>query len=92
MDHSTSMSTHLEHHQNLLKYLTQTFMSHGHDMIVQPVTLSGDAEWPQVADAMIEASDVGCIMRADCPRHEKGYATRTRCGTTSDSAILFRGE
>ena len=41
--------------QKLLKYLTQTFMSHGNEMICQPVTLSGDAEWPKVADAVIEA-------------------------------------
>jgi hypothetical protein len=30
-------------------------MSHGNEMICQPVTLSGYAEWPKVADAMIEA-------------------------------------
>jgi len=30
-------------------------MSHGNDMIGQPGTLSGYAEWPQVADAVIEA-------------------------------------
>jgi hypothetical protein len=39
----------------LSKYLTQTFMSHGNEMICQPVTLSGYAEWPKVADAVIEA-------------------------------------
>jgi hypothetical protein len=39
----------------LLKYLTQTFMSHCKEMICQPVTLSGYAEWPKVADAVIEA-------------------------------------
>jgi hypothetical protein len=33
-------------------------MSHGNDMICQSVTLSGDAEWPKVADAVIEATDV----------------------------------
>src|SRR2546425_6813733 len=31
-------------------------MSHGNEMICQPVTLSGYAEWPKVADAVIEAS------------------------------------
>jgi hypothetical protein len=41
--------------QELSKYLTQTFMAHGHAMIWQQVTLSGDAEWPKVADAVIEA-------------------------------------
>ena len=30
-------------------------MSHCNDMICQPVTLSGYAEWPKVADAVIEA-------------------------------------
>jgi hypothetical protein len=30
-------------------------MSHGNEMICQPVTLSGYAEWPQVADTVIEA-------------------------------------
>jgi hypothetical protein len=41
--------------QKLSKYLTQTFMSHGNEMLCQPVTLSGYAEWPKVADAVIEA-------------------------------------
>jgi hypothetical protein len=30
-------------------------MSHGYEMICQPVALSGYAEWPKVADAVIEA-------------------------------------
>jgi hypothetical protein len=33
-------------------------MSHGNDMIGQPVTLSGYAEWPQVADAVIAADNL----------------------------------
>ncbi len=37
------------------KYLTQTFIAHCNAMICQQVTLSGDAEWPKVADAVIEA-------------------------------------
>ena len=37
------------------KYLTQTFMSHCNEMICQQVTLSGYAEWPKVADAVIKA-------------------------------------
>jgi hypothetical protein len=41
--------------KKLLKYLTQTFMAHCNVMIYQQVTLSGDAEWPKVADAVIEA-------------------------------------
>src|SRR5262245_65258936 len=31
-------------------------MSHGNEMICQSVTLSGYAEWPKVADAVIEAA------------------------------------
>ncbi len=41
--------------EKLSKYLTQTFMAHCSAMICQQVTLSGDAEWPKVADAVIEA-------------------------------------
>ena len=41
--------------EKLSKYLTQTFTAHCNAMICQQVTLSGDAEWPQVADAVIEA-------------------------------------
>ena len=44
------------------KYLTQTFMSHGNEMICQPVTLSGYAEWPKVADAVIEAQKPLMLM------------------------------
>ena len=32
-------------------------MSHGNEMICQPVTLSGYAEWLEVADAVIEANE-----------------------------------
>jgi len=42
--------------KKLLKYLTQTFTAHCNAMICQQVTLSGDAEWPKVADAVIEAA------------------------------------
>jgi hypothetical protein len=31
-------------------------MSHGNEMICQQVTLSGYAEWPKMADAVIEAN------------------------------------
>jgi len=41
--------------EKLSKYLTQTFTAHFNAMICQQVTLSGDAEWPKVADAVIEA-------------------------------------
>src|SRR4030095_12335312 len=42
--------------EKLSKYLTQTFTAHRNAMICQQVTLSGDAEWPKVADAVIEAT------------------------------------
>src|SRR5205807_4696775 len=41
--------------EKLSKYLTQTFIAHRNAMICQQVTLPGDAEWPKVADAVIEA-------------------------------------
>ena len=41
----------------LSKYLTQTFIAHCNAMICQQVTLSGDAEWPKVADAVIKAQN-----------------------------------
>src|SRR2546428_7658812 len=41
--------------EKLSKYLTQTFIAHCNAMICQQVTWSGDAEWPKVADAVIEA-------------------------------------
>jgi hypothetical protein len=44
--------------KKLSKSLTQTFTAHCNAMICQQVTLSGDAEWPKVADAVIEASRV----------------------------------
>jgi hypothetical protein len=45
----------------LSKYLTQTFMSHCNEMICQQVTLSGYAEGPKVADAVIEAHFSTCF-------------------------------
>jgi hypothetical protein len=41
--------------EKLSKYLTQSFTAHCNAMICQQVTLSGEAEWPKVADAVIEA-------------------------------------
>src|SRR5216683_3362903 len=41
--------------EKLSKYLTQTFTAHCNAMICQQVTLSSEAEWPKVADAVIEA-------------------------------------
>src|SRR5437879_6250971 len=43
--------------EKLSKYLTQTFTAHCNAMICQQVTLLGDAEWPKVADAVIEAEE-----------------------------------
>jgi hypothetical protein len=55
--------------QNSSKYLTQTFISYRHEMLGQQVTLSGYAEWPKVADAVIEApshsKNVRSIVRED---------------------------
>ena len=42
--------------EKLSKSLTQTFTAHCNAMICQQVMLSGDAEWPKVADAVIEAT------------------------------------
>src|SRR5215468_50798 len=60
----------------LSKYLTQTFMSHGNELICQPVTLSGYAEWPKVADAVIEAS----------ARAERQYRAHSRTLSRPDRA------
>src|SRR5262249_43471150 len=41
--------------QKLSKYLTQIFIAYCNVMICQQATLSGEAERPKVADAVIEA-------------------------------------
>ena len=41
--------------KKLPKYLTQTRMAHCSATICQQATLSGGAEWPKVADAVIKA-------------------------------------
>jgi|RhiMetdeSRZDD1v2_1073273.scaffolds.fasta_scaffold1687173_1 hypothetical protein len=46
-------------------------MSHGNEMICQPVTLAGYAEWPKVADAVIEAE---ITIRKSQGRSESGFA------------------
>ena len=43
--------------EKLSKYLTHAFMAHCNTMICQQVTLSGEADWPKVADAVIEAHE-----------------------------------
>ena len=48
--------------EKLSKYLTQTFTAHCNAMICQQVTLPGDAEWPKVADAVIEAHKIARVM------------------------------
>src|SRR5215470_1026660 len=58
--------------EKLPKYLTQTFMVHCNAMIYQQVTLSGDAEWPKVADAVIEAG-LDLIVEIEITRRNKGY-------------------
>ena len=51
----------------LSKYLTQAFTDHCNAMICQQVTLSGDTEWPKVADAVIEAHSGGINQaKPDC--------------------------
>ena len=53
--------------EKLSKYLTQTFTAHCNAMICQQVTLLGDAEWPKVADAVIEAhSRTYQLLRGIC--------------------------
>src|SRR5215467_9593397 len=84
----------------LSKYLTQTFMSHGNEMICQHVTLSGYAEWPKVANAVIEASNhiqdfVLCGSRIDRHPHNPTrpcQAAGRAYGRTSPLplAILFQ--
>ena len=55
-----------------VKILDKTFMAHCNVMIDQQVTLSGDAEWPKVADAVIEAF-LSWFARGWVPPHESGY-------------------
>ena len=55
--------------EKLLKYLTQTFTAHCNAMICQQVTLSGDAEWPKVADAVIEAPSDTDVAQLRAQRH-----------------------
>src|SRR6266567_912759 len=45
-------------------------MSHGNEMICQQVTLSGYAEWPKVADAVIEAlASIHVLIDVEQPFH-----------------------
>src|SRR5947209_18214031 len=64
--------------EKLSKYLTQTFTAHCNAMICQQVTLSGDAEWPKVADAVIEALFPGI---------RPGYGLRHALNTLPDKLI-----
>ena len=64
--------------EKLSKYLTQAFRVHCNAMICRQVTLSGDVEWPKVADAVIEATVCTSIMT-----HKPGSPTdsRSRCSS-----------
>ena len=44
-------------------------MAHCSAMLCPQVTLSGDAEWPKVADAVIEAAP-GCLVVTDLVEHK----------------------
>jgi hypothetical protein len=70
----------------LSKYLTQTFTAHCNAMICQQVTLSGDAEWPKVADAVIEAF----VSALHYGAHSLALLNeiRIRCQQGSDNARL----
>src|SRR2546426_5049551 len=60
--------------EKLSKYLTQTFTAHCNAMICQQVTLLGDAEWPKVADAVIEAMP----SMGNASARVRGKASRAR--------------
>jgi hypothetical protein len=59
--------------EKLSKYLTQTFMAHCDVMLYQQVTLSGDAEWPKVADAVIEAGVPTCNIAEPQPATQEEH-------------------
>src|SRR5467141_2180092 len=61
--------------EKLSKYLTQTFTAHCNAMICQQVTLSGDAEWPKVADAVIEADFVAVVDQVIVLLRQRGRVT-----------------
>src|SRR6266446_1325476 len=70
--------------EKLSKYLTQTFTAHCNAMICQQVTLSGDAEWPKVADAVIEAA-ARAGRKGSCP------SARTGAGPSSGGRTAATG-
>src|SRR6266852_3004309 len=72
--------------EKLSKYLTQTFTAHCNAMICQQVTLSGDAEWPKVADAVIEAENGTTIIQFDLRKLDFQQALETT------STICWRKE
>src|SRR2546425_10466063 len=68
--------------EKLSKYLTQTFIAHCNAMICQQVTLSGDAEWPKVADAVIEAA-FPCLCVIATVRNTNMLLTKASAGDTA---------
>src|SRR5882724_3021524 len=81
--------------EKLSKYLTQTFIAHCNAMICQQVTLSGDAEWPKVADAVIEAAVTafpfrpGMLVRAVPYAGETGVPAPTTVPEADGSAVGY---
>ena len=59
----------------IIQVLLHAFMAHCNTMICQQVTLSGEAEWPKVADAVIEAKPCALANEDDqrrrCPKASK---------------------
>src|SRR2546428_12638286 len=74
--------------EKLSKYLTQTFIAHCNAMICQQVTLSGDAEWPKVADAVIEAG-IGMCAQSCSIGSATGNLRSTMIGVISRSFICL---
>src|SRR5258705_14021161 len=65
--------------EKLSKYLTQTFTAHRNALICQQVTLSGDAEWPKVADAVIEAEiSPSSLILSTRPNRDAAMAAEAR--------------
>ena len=78
--------------EKLSKYLTHTFMAHCHTMICQQVTLSGEAEWPKVADAVIEALKARAFnMCGDVAAPNLYAVAQQNCLQTPDTRMTVMG-